>query len=102
MNTEEKMSWLGKPTYHIVGEKVVERRKVLLHKFRMGDCEDPELYAAQPIYEWQQTEIGKWCMENATDLEFHTNIDQMTMGYSVAITGILSGKHLTYFLLKNS
>jgi hypothetical protein len=92
----------SQPTYHIVGERVEERRKVVLHKFRMGDVEDPELYAAQPIYEWQQTEIGKWCMENATDLEYHTNIDHATMGYSVAITGILSGKHLTYFLLKNS
>ena len=96
------MTQFGQPTYHMVGERVEERRKVVLHKFRMGDVEDPELYAAQPIYEWQQTEIGKWCMENATDLEYHTNIDHVTMGYSVAITGILSGKHLTYFLLKNS
>jgi hypothetical protein len=25
----------------------------------MGDVEDPELYAAQPLYEWQQTEQGQ-------------------------------------------
>lgn len=94
------MTWLGQPTYHIVGDCVEERRKVVLHEFRMSDCEDIEIYIAQPIYEWQQTELGKWCMENATDLQYHTQMDAMTMGYRIIITGILSGKHLTYFLLK--
>jgi hypothetical protein len=96
------MTWLGLPTYHIVNDRVEERRKVLLHEFRMADCEDPEIYLAQPVYEWQQTEIGRWCMENATQLEYHHNLDPATMGYRVVITGILTGKHLTYFLLKNS
>jgi hypothetical protein len=98
----KKMTWIGQPTYHLIGDRVEERRKVVLHEFTMSDCEDPELYAAQPIYEWQQTEIGKWCMENATDLQFHTNIDHSTLGYRVVITGVVSGKHLTYFLLKKS
>ena len=94
------MTWLGQPTYHVINDRVEERRKVVLHEFRMGDCEDPELYLAQPVYEWQQTEIGKWCMDNATDLQYHTNIDHLTLGYRVVITGILTGKQLTYFLLK--
>ena len=29
----------------------------------MGDVEDPEIYCAEPIYQWQQTPAGKWCME---------------------------------------
>jgi hypothetical protein len=94
------MTWLGQPTYHLVGDRVEERRKVLLHEFIMGDVEDPELYAAQPLYEWQQTEMGQWCMENATNLEYQTQMDHVTMGYRVIITGVLSGKYLTYFLLK--
>ena len=96
------MTWLGLPTYHFVGDRVEERRKVLLHEFRMSDCDDVEIYMAEPIYKWQQTDLGKWCMENATDLQFQTQVDPMTMGHRVIITGILSGKHLTYFLLKNS
>ena len=96
------MTWLGQPTYHIVGNNIEERRKVLLYQFSMGDVEDPQLYAAFPISEWQKTEIGQWCMKNATDIEWHTNIDHHTLGYNVVITGVLSGKHLTYFLLKNS
>ena len=38
-----------------------------LHEFNMGDVEDPYLYAAEPIYQWQQTEKGKWAMEHALD-----------------------------------
>jgi hypothetical protein len=41
-------------------------------------------------------------MENATDLQYQTQVDHLTMGHRVIITGILSGKHLTYFLLKSS
>lgn len=100
MKTEEKMTWIGNPTYHVVNDVIEERRKVVLYEFRMGDCEDIEIYIAQPIYEWQQTDIGKWCMKNATQLEYHHNLDHSTMGYKVIITGILTGKQLTYFLLK--
>lgn len=74
--------------------------KIILHEFTMMDCEDPQIYIAQPIYEWQKTEIGKWCMENATDLEYHYNLEHTTMGYRVVITGALGGKNLSYFLLK--
>ena len=34
--------------------------KVVVHKIRMGDVEDPDLYVAEPIYNWQQTDAGKF------------------------------------------
>lgn len=68
----------------------------------MGDVEDPDIFAAQPIWDWQQTEIGKWCMENAGDIHWVTDIDPQFYGYVVKIFGDLEGKHLTYFQLKNS
>jgi len=74
--------------------------KYILHEFRMGDVEDPEIYCAEPIYEWQQTPEGKFCMEKGTDLEYHINADPMTFGYKVIITGRLSGKHATFWALK--
>jgi hypothetical protein len=86
--------------YKIVNNEV--RVKYVLHTFTMSDCEDPELYAAQPIYEWQQTPAGKFCMKNATELEFHTHIDHATMGYKVAITGYITEKHATFYALKKS
>lgn len=86
--------------YKIVNDEV--RVRYTLHMFTMADCEDPELYAAEPIYQWQQTPAGKFCMEKATDLEFHTYADPMTFGYKIAITGWITEKHATFLALKKS
>lgn len=86
--------------YKVVNGEV--RIKYILHTFTMADVEDPHLYAAEPIYQWQQTPAGKFCMEKATDLEFHTQIDHMIMGYRIAITGWITEKHATFLALKKS
>lgn len=38
-----------------------------VHSFRLGDVEDPDIYAAIPIGEWQDTPAGKWVMEHALE-----------------------------------
>jgi len=53
----------------------------------MGDVEDVEIYAAQPIYEWQQTDHGRWVMENAHNLTFHTTPDLAMYGHKIVIRG---------------
>ena len=68
----------------------------------MGDVEDVEVYIADPIYKWQQTPAGKFCMEKATDLQYHINQDFNIWGYRITITGYLSGKHATFWALKKS
>jgi len=78
------------------------KAKVVLHEFKMGDVEDIEIYAAQPIYEWQQTPEGKWAMEHAEDITWQTHIDPGYYGWTVQITGILEDKYATYYTLKNS
>jgi hypothetical protein len=72
-----------------------------LHTFRMGDVEDPYLYASQPIYEWQQTEHGQWVMEHAVEEPtFFCNADFNSFGYRVTIMGKLEEKDYTFFKLK--
>jgi hypothetical protein len=74
---------------------------MILHEFSMADVEDPYLYAGFPISEWQQTEQGKWIMENVTEQPvFHVTPDTNTMGYRVVITGNLNPQAETYFRLK--
>ena len=75
--------------------------KVVFHTFTMGDVEDPYLYAAFPISEWQKTEHGKWVMKNAIgDPEFLCRPDPTTYGFRVVITGKLEARDATYFKLK--
>ena len=78
------------------------RQRYVLHEFRMGDVEDVEIYMAEPIWQWQQTPHGKWCMEKATDITYHTTIDYASYGHRIVITGWLSGKHATFYALKKS
>ena len=44
--------------------------KYIVHTIEMGDVEDPYLYAGFPISEWQQTEMGRWVMENVMKVQF--------------------------------
>ena len=74
---------------------------MILHEFTMGDVEDPYLYAAFPISDWQKTDKGKWVMEHAQgELVFHCMPDPDTYGYRVVITGKLEEKHETIYRLK--
>jgi P pilus assembly chaperone PapD len=67
----------------------------------MGDCEDPYLYAAFPISDWQATEQGKWIMANVTEPPvFHVQPDVNNFGFRVVITGKLNSQSETYFRLK--
>ena len=75
-------------------------KQYVFHTFRMGDVEDPELYAAQPIYEWQQTEQGCWVMEHCPDLQFRVQPDSYAWGHAVSIYGPLEESAAVIFLLK--
>jgi len=97
---------LGQPNPHqhqhnVVDGKIVSYVKnVKLHEFNMGDVEDPEIYAASPIWQWQQTDYGKWCMKNALDTRYTIVVDHNTYGYKVIISGDLPEKAYTFFNLK--
>jgi len=75
-------------------------QRLVLHSFRMGDVDDVEIYVAQPIHEWQQTEAGKWCMKHAQDLHYNTSLDPYSYGYKITIVGNLEDKLATEFLLR--
>lgn len=80
---------------------VEEIYKIIVYQGRIGDCEDPELYAAEPIWKWQQTDAGKFVMENAVEQPtYHTSIDHNTFGYKLAIVAELEKKKLSEFYLK--
>ena len=74
---------------------------MILHQFNMSDVEDPYLYAAFPISEWQESEKGKWIMNNTEgELIFHISPAMDTLGYKVTITGNLKPESTTYYMLK--
>jgi hypothetical protein len=75
--------------------------KVMVYSFPMGDVNDPYLYDS--VHEWQQTEMGKWCMEHMVNKSTLVSVpDPQSWGYCVAIIGEFAEKDHTYFQLKYS
>jgi hypothetical protein len=75
--------------------------KLIVHRFRMGDVDDPDLYAAQPLWEWQESEMGKWVMARAVDTpEWHRQADPMNYGYQYAVVAKLKDVDYTFWQLK--
>ena len=84
------------------GQEVVEEiHKVVVHRFRLSDVDDPDLYAAEPIYKWEKSEQGQFVMKHAVDKpEWHRNVDHLTYGYQYAIVAELKIKKLAEFYLR--
>jgi hypothetical protein len=70
-------------------------------EIRISDAEDPDLVVAQPIWEWQKTEAGKYVMENSNpkpswirsyDYTYYSNV--------YIIRAYFTPKQLTYYKLR--
>ena len=78
-----------------------EVRSIIVHSFTMGDVEDPDLYAAQPLIEWENSEIGQWIIDNAVETpSWHRIVDPGSYGYRYEIHAKLQGPVLTEWLLR--
>ena len=74
---------------------------VYIHAFNMGDVEDPDLYAAEPLLNWQRTELGQWIMKYSIDTPmWKRQYCKRHMGYSYYIQADLNEKDYTFFLLR--
>ena len=70
------------------------------HTINMGDVEDPEIYAAMPILEWQGTEQGQWVMDNCPDPQFRITNNHKSWGYHIHIYGPLTAQAAVFYELK--
>lgn len=101
-NYQPEHSDLSRPReVKIIGDEAIAFSDVVVHHFPMGDVEDPDLYAAQPLYDWQQSEAGAWVMAHAVEPPFWTRQPDMdSYGYRYYIVARLKEADQTYFKLK--
>ena len=89
------------PEYKIVDDHVVRFSDICVYEFTMGDVEDPDLYAAQPISEWQDSAAGQFVMAHAVEKPYWIRMtDQASYGYRYVIVARLSEPNQTFFKLK--
>jgi len=87
--------------YMVIDDRAYRIHKVVVHTFMLGDVDDPELYAAEPLINWQNSEMGKWVMKHAVETpEWHKHLDQSVYGYRFAIVAKLKDKDYTFWTLK--
>lgn len=74
---------------------------IVFKTLRIADSQDPELYAAEPIIEWQNSEEGTWVMEHAiSQPSYRIRMCPDSWGHVVDIYGDLAPVNETYFRLK--
>jgi hypothetical protein len=87
--------------YVVMGDRVEEVKTIVVHEFTMGDVEDPDLHAAEPLINWEKSELGQWVMKNSCDTPtWHRMADPVSMGFKYRITAKLTGAALTEWLLR--
>lgn len=95
----EYRHWQPEMTEEIDG-KLVRFRDVCVHEITMGDVEDPDLWVADPIWKWQQTEAGKFVMEHAVQEPYWiSSVDYTSYGTVYKIMARLSESNETFWRL---
>ena len=85
----------------VIDDRAYKIHTVIVHSFTMGDVDDPILYAAQPLWEWEQSEQGQWVMNHAVESPvWHRQHDALSWGHKFAITAKLKDKDYTFWTLK--
>ena len=75
--------------------------RVTVHQFYLSDVDDPDVYAAEPIYNWEQSEEGQWVMSNSLQTPiWNRYLDYRSYGYTYQIYAWLRPEDTTWFLLK--
>lgn len=85
----------------IINGQAVTFSDMVVHRFRMGDVEDPVLFAAEPIYNWQHSEAGQFVMANAVEPPWWVRtMDHETYGFEFAIVARMRESDQTFYTLK--
>ena len=85
----------------IVDGVPVKFADILVHTFRLGDVEDPEIYAAGPLFDWERSDAGQWVMKHAVGKPYWTKrIDYHSYGYEFNVVARLSEADQIFFRLK--
>jgi hypothetical protein len=89
------------PECKIINGKVVKFSDMVVHQFCIGDIEDPMLYVVDRISQWQQTDAGKFVMENAVGPPWWIrHVDHLWYGFEFVIVARMKESDQTFYTLK--
>lgn len=75
--------------------------EAIVCRINVGDMEDPDIFVAEPIINWQNTESGKFIMEKCIEPPvWNRNFTYDYYGYVYSITAKLKRTDYIYWKLK--
>ncbi len=81
--------------------KIKEIHKIVVYRFKVCDSDDPDLYAAQPLWEWQNSDRGKFVIENAIETPiWQKQLDHSSFCYNFAVIAELPKSKLSEYYLR--
>ena len=99
--TASKQTWQSesKPNKIVVNDQIYV--KTIVHRFFVDLDIDTGIYVGTDIYDWEQSEMGKWVIENSLDKPtLVTHEDITTYRMNCAIVAFLLDRDHTFFQLK--
>ena len=73
--------------------------EITVHKFNMSDVEDPDLWAAQSLCEFEKSEKGEWVMKHSAPTASWHRIP-CDYGWQYQIRAYLTPEQITFYKLK--
>ena len=72
-----------------------------VYDFKVGDVDDPEIYAASPLWEWEKSEQGQWVMEHSVEEPIYYRVpDNFDYCHKFVIRAKLRESDAVFFKLK--
>ena len=76
--------------------------KTIVHEFSIGDVDDPEIYAAIPLWEFEKSEKGQWVMANSVSPVYWkvAPFPFLSFGIRYAIVAEFDDPEYAYWMLR--
>lgn len=76
-------------------------KTIQVHKFNIGDVDDIEIYVAEPLYEFEVSEKGRWVTEHALESPvWHQRMIPDAFYYIISVEAKFTDEMATFFQLK--
>ena len=76
--------------------------KCVVHRITLGDVDDPELYIAMPLYDWQYSDEGSWIMTHSVETPYWRTSPFPFTSYGIQydVVAVFTPKDHTFWMLK--
>jgi hypothetical protein len=89
------------PECKVINGNIVKFSDMVVHRFRMSDVDDPDIYAAGPMFDWERSEAGQFVFKHAVEPPWWMQrVDQLLYGFEFIIVARMKESDQTFYTLK--